>query len=930
MTPNSQVDDFIADDFVADEPTLKLGKAQVSQQRQPQDTQDDFIADDFIADQPEKPKVKSIGDYNWLEKHFTVEGQKALAKHNVNQLKATASGLTAGFSQVIPGFKVDESDQSLTGKIERGAAEVAGSVLPIGGAAKVIAWPLLKIASNAPKFVKPLNHLANILGISAAGGLYEGLEESAEKSIEKGEFVPPSPETILEQGGKWAALDIALRSLGWGGRFAKSLFTKSAELAEPVVELLSNVMREIKPGEKQVAEKAMQVLESMPAKASTEAIERASELGLPKPAQPQPTDLQVNALAQADMSNRVAAQEQALRNTKVEPQDWTKLENTTVVKPYLPGEFQATEIAEEAISKDLNQRIENVSQRAATEKQLGENIQADLEARIEAQTAETDALYAIAKAGEEGKYPKVQSTVDSVVRQLQQLEGKALKPEGYSRVETQLRNLITDLGYGLETDAAGRTIAAHQVTPRTLAETIDIKKRLNKIINYDLIDTGAQDLLKDPVANLRMNIREGYGPTDSKARKAFEQGEKKFGEFAEKKGVKNIAKMRQSETPETIAKMIKTPSGAEQVKQIVSPQQFSQIEREWLEHMRDMKYDKAAQFYREMRPSFSHETRPIAEELIASKAPKDSPIRKVAQRDAIQDKAIDDLAKATITGERPDVALKLWKTTEGQQLIKHALESNPNKEQVLKYLQDQSFKDFSSSVIEADGTIDFKKFNELLKDKATLENIRLVAGEEGVRFFKNLEALSNRAQKNNAILERSINKGSVSDREKIDKELRKVFDERIKTLKEKGKVLTPEEQVFVDNFDKEAAKVREEAKESLTKKGKSRFAVSKSRRAEELAAKEAKEKRTLINKADDLVRSYTTTAKGALTAFGMYTIGPVPGLLGAAGYETFMALAKNKKVRDAFIKAAIPQSSPAQYIKSVLNLEEELDDYLRR
>ena len=441
------------------------------------------------------------------------------------------------------------------------------------------------------------------------------------------------------------------------------------------------------------------------------------------------------------------------------------------LKPYLPGEFEAERIAEEAIDTELNSRIEDVSQRAVTEKQLGENIQQDLEKQIEFSKKETDALYDIAKEVEDTKKPNLKKTANKIVEQIQKLEAGdlTLKPEGYSKANTQLRQTLTDLGFGIEEDEAGRIVRAIKVKDIPLSQAVEVKRRLNNIINYDIGETSAQDLLKGPVSELRGDIRQGYGPKNSKARKAFEEAETKFGEFAEKKGKKSIRGMRSSEKPESVAKIIRTPSGLADLKDVVSKEQFAQIERELLEYMRGQNQEKAQAFYREVRPSLSSNTQSVAEQIIESKSPLTSPSRKVAQRQKIQEMVLDDVSKAVETGQRPDKALDLWKTKEGQQLIKHALEGNPNKSEVIKYLSDQSFSDFASSVVGTDGKINFTKLDKYLKDPATVENLRLIGGEEAVSFFKNLETLSGNISKNESILERTIAKGNAPEREKDKK-----------------------------------------------------------------------------------------------------------------------------------------------------------------
>jgi len=894
MTLSSNQDDFVADDF---------------------EPEDDFVADDFEPDEPEEKSWFNT-DYGAGIELNPFKSDKG-AKLRQNTPKAIASGVTAGFSELIPGLKVDEDLPGST------TQKVAGSLLPIGVAMKGVEYGLRGAAKLAPKLVKPITSLGNLLGLSAVGGVYEGLEESAEKSFEAGEFVPPSTDTIIEQGTKWGLLDVGLRALGWSGRFAKGLYDVSVETGKPVIEVLENVVKEAGSNVKDIAQKALSFLEGKSLKQiEAEAFEKLAT----KDISPQAVEERVQQ-AKIDLRERKVSQELM---------DRVGAESQIKFEPYLPKEFEAEAIAEEVLSEDLTNRIESSAQRAPSELDLGKNIKGDIERTVETAKKETDALYDIAKQVEKESYPTLQKTADSIVEQINKLQGKGLKtkPEGYDKAAKQLRNVLTDLGYAIEQDASGNVVRAVENSRKPLSTVIDVKRRLNNIINYDLLETSANDFLKDPAFKLREEIRNGYGAKNSEARKAFEEAEKKFGEFAEKKGKKSIRNIRQSEKPESIAKTIKTPSGLADVKEVVSPEQFAQVEREILEHIKGLNEQKAAEYYREIRPAMSTESKSLAEEIIQSKAPKNSPNRKVAQREAIQNKAVEDIARATITGERPEVALKLWKTTEGQQLIKNTLENNPNKAEVLKYLEEQSFKDFASSVVKPDGKVDFKSLNNLLADKATAANIRLVAGEEGYQFLKNLEQLSKRVEKNASIIEGKIDKGSARERESIRKEIDKKGQERLKKTKQKNiENQTSKKQAVSDRYQgaieesigKRTASNRKAVEEQATRSGERKFEAIRGKKEAEEAARVAAEKSGLLYKLDDLIGTYGYKGKGVLTALGILKFGAPEAILGAAGYEAFMFLARNKNVHRAFRKAALPKSSPVELVRSLTGLLDELD-----
>lgn len=884
--------------FVEDQPTTE------TQDNEPSFS---FVEEPTYEKEKYKDKVSENLRSQGVEPDITEEFERMYEYGDKQSALGLLSGATFGISKLVPGLNPDDN-------IASKGSEVIGSLIPISRLASFVTKPLLFMAAKSPILQGQISALARLTGTATTGAIVGGLDEATAE----GKFKAPSVENMLEHGATWGAIDIFLSSLGWTGRFAKSLFTKAEAVGKTTTEVLEETLAKAKASgvnieqEGKVAEKALSILEDKPLS------EIQKEIKLSQKEAPGKTE----QLAKERFEKQVNTRTSDLRSKKVDQQVFNKLEqNMSVqVKPYLPAEFEAEKIAEEAINEDLTQKIDEVAQRAATEKQLGENIQKDLEAQIKASKTETDALYDIAKEGQEGKYPKHKKTADSIVEQLKAIEseGISLTPEGYNKAKNDLMKALEDLGYSIVQDEQGLIKKAVMHTRVPLSRSIEVKKRLNNIINYDLLETSAQDFLKKPTAFLREDIRSGYGKS-TKARKAFEEAESKFGEAAEKKGKKSITGIRKSEKPETIAKQIRTPSGLQDIKEVASPEQFAQIERELLEHMNGLSEERARAFYREMRPQLTPNTRSVAEQIIESKAPKGSPSAKAQQRDKIQQMVLDDISKSTITGERPDKALNLWKTEEGQQLIKHSLEGNPNKQEVLKYLSEQSLNDFASSVVSADGTINFKIFNKLLKDKATLSNLRLVAGEEGAAFFNNLEALSKRATKNFEIIEGKIDKGSAEARAELKKALEAKGEERLAKFSQKSKELTKEEALFKEKFGKEAQKQAKETKESLEIKGEERFKNIKEKNLQ-------KEKDTLSYKFDDFLSEYGIKTKGLLALLGFAKFG-IPGVLEVGTAITiFNKLSKSKKIQNAIKKAASPTSNPMVLFKAFDTIEEEMGE----
>jgi hypothetical protein len=266
-----------------------------------------------------------------------------------------------------------------------------------------------------------------------------------------------------------------------------------------------------------------------------------------------------------------------------------------------------------------------------------------------------------------------------------------------------------------------------------------------------------------------------------------------------------------------------------------------------------------------------------------------------------------DSTKSTLTGERPDKLMKYWKTPEGQQLIKQSLKGNPNEKEVLKYLEDQSLSDFSASVVSPDGTINFDKFNSLIKDPATLENLRLMGGEEGVQFFKNLEKMSKDIEKTLIKPEPILKKMTSSEKKAFEENLSRNFKEKIEAHHKK---LTPEQKIFKATY---------EGKSPLTDKQlykeNTAFAKEKFRDIREQAEKERL--RNLFFRVEDFIDSFGKKGKAVLALMGIAKFKGDQLISIGFGYEALKKLLTNKTVQKEFKKAA--NASKSGNINSTIN-----------
>lgn len=882
---------------------------------------------------------KDLNELSFFEKNFTERGheltkefyQKQTLFDSMKDLldlpKGILSGASFGFSEGIPGLDVGDSTEGVIGK-------GVGMTYPVSLLSKIVGVPLQAAAKAFPVMSQPLGALARMLGVATAGGAYDAIEESAEKSLENGELESPSLDTMVEQGEKWLALEGILKSLGFTGRFAKALWDNSGRNKKPIMDVAGNFFKDsfaevmASGSDKEIAEKAISILnEETPtlAKKNVTSVKKGSPVKTPEIGGRISSKLDpVETISKGNQTADLSLKDKKVEffNKKLPKESITKLNEGDKAEAYLPDDFEPNKILEKSVQEDINKSLDQISKRATSEKNLGENIKRSAEEVFSTERKEIDKLYDTATKDIVKKTANVESTARSIVEEFNKLSGEGLKttPEGYKKVQSQLVNLVEDLGYEVAINNSGKmTISkgAESASEIPLSKALEIKKRLNKII-YDSTKDNMQGFLEKPAQLLREDIRSGFGSSESTARKAFEDAESRFGKLSEVQKKRTVKSVSQTQKPESIAKLIKTPSGLSDVKSIVDPQQAAEIEREVLEYINSQSQDKARKIYRELKGSLSDDAKSMAEQIIESKtSPSVGP--KQFKRAAIKEKAIDDIVKSTITGERPKVALDLWKTEKGQEVIKEALTGNPNEKEVIKYLSDQSFKDFTTSVISPDGVIDFKKLNTLMKSSPTVFNIKTVGNEEAVSIFKNIETLTDRIKKNLKI--ENVSKKEIGKQRAKD---RKIYDQYAsergkKILSNKAKENSKVKDVSESIVGKKSAKERAERVNNLKERGEQRF--------KKLAkSKEVTDEKGLIDKLDDIFNSYGGSTKNALALLGISTAGFKATATVALGYKLISALAKNKKVQNALKKAAVPQKNSSAAIKSALNLFDSIDE----
>lgn len=605
----------------------------------------------------------------------------------------------------LPSVKTPQTVPGIVGQI-------TGESFPLSKLHKFYKGKSVNIASKSPFFKQSLSSLAKLTSSGLTGATYAGVTTAA-----KGEM--PSTEEIAKHGALWIALDAALGTAGLAGRFTKNLLSKSNKLKQPPHKVVNDVMNQLRDEgvdfsqPERVGAKALAVLEEMPNQA------KKTELPEVKPISPVETTAK-------DLASKSVGQQQF---------DTLAESEIPLAEKYKPVTLTFKEATDDLATSSIEERINETFPAKIREQELGQQMQESLE-NVREEMADTyNPLYEEA----EDAAQFINITPVNVTRKasqiLENLESIKTRPKGYQNVINTIESAFQDVGFQIERNAEGRFVKAIAVEPTISASRlITLGKRLNEIVNYDVLEPTIQDQLKPIVNAVKQEIRNALSKNES-ALNAWESAERLFGDTAQRYNKDVIRKIRSSEAPEKIVSEITSPSSLEALKDILKPEQMQAVERQILEQLKESNHLQAQKLFNELRPHLSPEAQNLGERIVNSKLP----ISASAKRKQIMNEMFHDLSDAMVTGTRPKKTLDLWKTPEGRKLIKIGLRDNKNKDQIIKYLENQSFYDFASIFVGKDGKIDFDKFKDLLKNKEFLNNLKDIGGQEAVDFFKNVD-----------------------------------------------------------------------------------------------------------------------------------------------------------------------------------------------
>jgi len=711
----------------------------------------------------ERPENMPGGKAPWYEKFGKALSMQPRAKEAGEAAatagKAALSGSTFGASELIPGLTPNREEYP---EVATGYS-MAGNIPAIDLLNKAFNNPLVKLASKSPIAKKALTSLAEMTGWGLTGAADKVLIDSFQGEM-------PSAEDVLVHGVEWAALDAVLKTAGLGGRFASWVLNKAMGSKKPswgvindfitdlkkdgidisqtdrvTAKVLSELEKPIETTEK-TAKDIKLSKEPEPGKVETLGKETLNAVEEPKTSKEiklskEPEPGKIETLAKEKLPEKQQPTTD-LKNKKIEPLQYKQIDQNAEVlaEPYQPNEIKYDDSVEQLSKERTENLIAEVGERAETEQQLGKNIQTDIESSFKKAEEKYEPLYKEVKSGAKEIRHKPEHTVKLAKDIIGFINSLKTKPEGYQKVVSTLNTSLSDMGYHIvevEGESLLEKLGKEVQESIPLSKSMELAQRLNKIADYDIIGPSIKNNLKRVVSSLKSEIKETLKNASPKLYKKFINAEGLYSNTAKTFGTDAITGMRGQQKAEKIASSLLEPSVLENLKKIVSEPQYNEIQREILQRLRNMPFEKAKNTLREITPYLDKKTQDAARSIITHNAPKPSPTR----AEQIKTGVFNELDKAFSSGKRPEKVLNLWKNEKGQRLIKESIESSPNKNEILDYLKKQSLYDFANSVTDKTGAINFEKFQEYLKDPAFVENLRMLGGEEAVSFFRALDKM---------------------------------------------------------------------------------------------------------------------------------------------------------------------------------------------
>lgn len=678
----------------------------------------------YDVDLPEDTKTLSVRERMQLAQDLKTEREFRTSKGETKNLLA---GLSFGASKNIEALRPEEGDYgSIVGTI-------LGEAPLMLTAHGLISKAVLAGVSKLPMGPGAIRAISSLISAGTTGATLETAKEIADPDKEL------SLQDIALHGAEWVALDGALQAFDMGSLFAKALWRNSKRTNRSPVDLANDFLSSIEKEGLDITEISKESLDQRIKSMDKDFADVTKK----------PDTVEVKPVTGKDVTRFETPPTEPVR-PEIEPTP-----EIPVVKPEIPKE------------KFTEKELDNFGKDLKTKQELGRDVKSNIiknRANAREQYVVEDGelvakgykpAYEKAYAGKEQDLVPTIDPAHTVMTAIKKIESIATKPSGYKPAVKELVNVLEDVGFPLKKDDSGRLIkdeagnyqlAEDIPASATLKNLGELNTRLGEMAAFDELEPSIKQVFSDAKKDVKTAIKTHLESTDKEAYEAFLSADEQFKDAAEKFGNDNIIKIRKLRNVEDIPSSLK-PTILDDIKNTVSPEIYQEIERRLLSDINKMSLEKAEEELFELGNQLSPIAKKYAQQIIkakeSAKKAKDKPekaVRTVPEiiKDDIkelEDKIIKDVRGA----KKPKGLITTWEDKLGRKKIRQALKNNPNKDEIISYLQEEATFDIFGKMEKPDGTIDYKAVNKFMRTTKGKDFVQDIGGMDAVRFMRELE-----------------------------------------------------------------------------------------------------------------------------------------------------------------------------------------------
>lgn len=301
-------------------------------------------------------------------------------------------------------------------------------------------------------------------------------------------------------------------------------------------------------------------------------------------------------------------------------------------------------------------------------------------------------------------------------------------------------------------DAAGNpAIAAQEIprasnpTVRTANELVGLVQKGNQAVNYGSELREQSHRLIPILSTLRRETGQVLSQNE-RAANLFHQANTLHANNAETWGTRFMRNVRFTENPESIVTASGKASNMRNLKQAVPDPAIQGIaERLVIDKMTGSGSSSSNRTaLANLSPELSPNARNAAENLINVK----DPLTTTGGRAQVRNEILKDAAQSVNTGKRPDKILQLMETPKGYMIVRESLNGSSQGREIFQAAERLFIEDIFTAITDKSGMIDFRKANNIFKNRDVRQVTQMIGGQGLVNRFEQLETFAGNFERN--------------------------------------------------------------------------------------------------------------------------------------------------------------------------------------